>query len=334
LKTSVKILLGVLLPAGLFFLLSGAWIWHTLYIPVKTGVKETLFVIEPGQSMKQIADNLESRNLIPSALVFRAYARYQKAAHRIPAGEHLVSLPASPVQILNQLRKGRIKLYRLTVPEGLTMEETAALAAASGFCGKEHFLSLCRDPDFITDLGIPSHTLEGFLFPETYFFQKTTRCRQVIEKMVTMFFTVYISQWKKRAEDLGFSLQEIITLASLIEKEAAVPSERPLISSVFHNRLKKGMRLQSDPTVIYGDPEFQGRIRTRHLQRKTDYNTYQMHGLPKGPIANPGAKAIEAALFPADSDYLYFVSRNDKTHYFSKTLAEHNRAVRKYQLNQ
>jgi UPF0755 protein len=245
-----------------------------------------------------------------------------------------VSLPASPVQILDQLRKGRIKLYRLTVPEGLTMEETAVAAADSGFCDMDHFLSLCRDPDFITDLGIPSHTLEGFLFPETYFFQKTTRCRQVIETMVAMFFTVVTDQWEQKAKELGFSLQEIITLASMIEKEAAVPSERPLISSVFHNRLKKGMRLQSDPTVIYGDPEFEGRIRTRHLQRKTDYNTYQMHGLPKGPIANPGAKAIEAALFPADSDYLYFVSRNDKTHYFSKTLAEHNRAVRKYQLNQ
>jgi UPF0755 protein len=172
------------------------------------------------------------------------------------------------------------------------------------------------------------------LFPETYFFPKSTRCRQVIEKMVTMFFTVVTAQWEKRAEELGFSLQEVVTLASMIEKEAAMPSERPLISSVFHNRLKKGMRLQSDPTVIYGDPEFEGRIRTRHLQRKTDYNTYQMQGLPKGPIASPGAKAIEAALFPADSDYLYFVSKNDKTHYFSKTLAEHNQAVRKFQINQ
>jgi UPF0755 protein len=145
---------------------------------------------------------------------------------------------------------------------------------------------------------------------------------------------VYSPQWHERSADLGFTLQQIVTLASMIEKEAAEPSERSLISSVFHNRLRKGMRLQSDPTVIYGDPDFDGRIRTRHLQRKTEYNTYQMHGLPKGPIASPGAKAIEAALFPADSEYLYFVSRNDRTHHFSKTLNEHNRAVRKYQLNQ
>lgn len=152
--------------------------------------------------------------------------------------------------------------------------------------------------------------------------------------MVATFFSVYTPQWHERADDLGFTLQQVVTLASMIEKEAAVPSERTKVSSVFHNRLIKRMRLQSDPTVIYGDPEFEGRILTRHLQRKTEYNTYQMHGLPKGPIANPGAKAIEAALFPADTDFLYFVSRNDRTHYFSKTLTEHNRAVRQYQLNQ
>ncbi|MEX1303497.1 MAG: endolytic transglycosylase MltG [Desulfotignum sp.] len=322
----------MLIPAGLFFLVSGAWIWHTLHTPVKTDDKETIFVIEPGQNLKQIAENLESRSLIPDALLFRVYARYQKAGTRIPAGEHLLTTPASPVQILDQLLKGRMKLYRLTVPEGLNMEETAATVAKTGLCGADRFLALCRDPEVITDLDVPSHTLEGFLFPDTYFFPKTATCRQMIEKMVATFFSVFTPQWRERTDELGFTLQQIITLASMIEKEAGVPSERALISSVFHNRLKKGMRLQSDPTVIYGDPDFEGRIRTRHLQRKTEYNTYQMHGLPKGPIASPGAKAIEAALFPADSDFLYFVSRNDKTHYFSKTLAEHNQAVRKYQL--
>lgn len=333
-KTGIKILLGILIPAGLFFLVPGVWIWYTLHTPVKTDDKEIIFVIEPGQSLKQIAQNLESRGLIPSVLLFRAHARYQKAATRIPAGEHLLRTPASSAQILDQLRNARIKLYRLTVPEGLNMEETASVAAKTGMCDADLFLALCWDPDVIADLAIPSHTLEGFLFPETYFFPKTTTCRQMIEKMVSTFFSVYTSTWEKRADDLGFTLKEVVTLASMIEKEAGVPSEQPLISSVFHNRLKKGMRLQSDPTVIYGDTTFEGRIRTRHLRRKTEYNTYQMHGLPKGPIANPGAKAIEAALFPAESDFLFFVSKNDKTHYFSKTLAEHNQAVRKYQLNQ
>lgn len=310
------------------------WLWHTLHTPVTTDNREIIFSIEPGQTLKQIADNLESRGLIPNAWIFSAYARYQKTATRIPAGEHLLYTAASPARILEQLLAGRVRLYRLTVPEGLNMEETAAVAAKTGLCDPDLFLTLCRDPDYISDLDIPSHTLEGFLFPDTYFFSKSTTCRQVIEKMVATFFAVYGSRWQERADDLGFTLQQVVTLASMIEKEAGVASERPLIASVFHNRLEKNMRLQSDPTVIYGDPEFEGRIRTRHLQRKTEYNTYQMHGLPKGPIANPGAKAIEAALYPAQSDYLYFVSKNDKTHYFSKNLAEHNRAVRKYQLNQ
>jgi UPF0755 protein len=333
LKTGIKILLGVLIPAGFILSVTGVWVWQTLHTPVKTDDREIIFVIEPGKNLKQIAKDLKSRELIPSVLLFRAYARYQKVATRIPAGEHLLSTPASPAQILDQLLKNRIKLYRLTVPEGLNMEETAAVVSRTGFCDMDRFLSLCRDPDFITDLDVPSHTLEGFLYPDTYFFPKTATCRQIITKMVTTFFSMYTPRWEERAEDLGFTLQQIVTLASMIEKEAGIPSERPLISSVFHNRLQKGMRLQSDPTVIYGDPEFEGRIRTRHLRRKTDYNTYQMHGLPKGPIASPGAKAIEAALFPAQSDYLFFVSKNDKTHHFSKTLAEHNQAVREYQLN-
>jgi UPF0755 protein len=318
----------------LFFSGTGVWLWHTLHTPLTTDNREVIFSIEPGQSLKQIADNLESHGLIPNAWLFSAYARYQKTATRIPAGEHLLSTAASPARILEQLLEGRVRLYRLTLPEGLNMEETAAVVAKTGFCDLDRFLTLCRDPHLISDLGIPSHTLEGFLFPDTYFFPKSTNCRQVIEKMVSTFFSVYSSQWQERADDLGFTLQQVVTLASMIEKEAGVASERPLIASVFHNRLEKNMRLQSDPTVIYGDPDFEGRIRTRHLQRKTEYNTYQMHGLPKGPIANPGAKAIEAALYPAQSDYLFFVSKNDKTHYFSKTLAEHNRAVRKYQLNQ
>lgn len=333
-KTGIKILLGVLIPAGLFFLITGIWVWHTLHTPVKGDDREIIFTIEPGQNLKQIAENLESRGLIPSVLLFRAYARYQNAATRIQAGEHQLFMPASPAQILDQLLKAQIKLYRITVPEGLNMAETASVVAETGMCEPDLFLSLCRNPDIIADLGIPSHTLEGFLFPETYFFPRTTNCRQIIEKMVATFFSVFSSEWEKRADDLGFTLQEIVTLASMIETEAGVPSEQPLISSVFHNRLKKGMRLQSDPTVIYGDPVFEGRIRTRHLQRKTEYNTYQMDGLPKGPIANPGAKAIEAALFPAESDFLFFVSKNDKTHFFSTTLTEHNRAVKKYQLNQ
>ncbi|HSL60492.1 MAG TPA: endolytic transglycosylase MltG [Desulfotignum sp.] len=331
-KTGIKILLGLTILAGLFFAGTGAWVWQSLNTPVKTGSREIVFTVTPGQSLNQISQALESSGLIPNAFLFSAYTRLQKAETRIPAGEHLLSGDLSPARILDQLLKGNFRLYRLTIPEGLNMDETAAIVAENGFCHRDDFLTLCRDPAFIADLNVPSHTLEGFLFPETYYFPTSATCRQIIEKMVATFFEVYTPHWQKKADDLGFTLQQVVTLASMVEKEAAVASERPLIASVFHNRLEKNMRLQSDPTVIYGDPEFEGRIRTRHLQRQTDYNTYQMHGLPKGPIASPGARAIEAVLFPAQSDYLYFVSRNDKTHHFSKTLAEHNRAVREYQL--
>ncbi|MFN2358529.1 MAG: endolytic transglycosylase MltG [Desulfotignum sp.] len=318
---------GLILGGG------GVWAWKMLHTPCSEDNTQIVFTIHPGQHLKQIAGALESQGLVSDALLFTLYARYKKAGTRLPAGEYLLRANLAPVQILEQLVKGKVKLYRLTIPEGLNMDETAALIAEAGFCDTKTFLDLSTDPEFIDHLNIPSHTLEGFLFPETYFFPKTTPCRQVITKMVDTFFTVFTPRWQERTKTLGFTLKEIVTLASMIEKEAGVAFEHPLIASVFHNRLEKKMRMESDPTVIYGDPDFEGRIRTRHLRRKTDYNTYQMHGLPKGPIANPGAKAMEAALFPAQSDYLFFVSKNDSTHHFSKTLAEHNRAVRKYQLN-
>lgn len=332
-KNSTKILLGLLILAGLFFSGTSLWVWRSLHTPASSDSGEKIFTIAPGQSLKQIAAGLASRGLVPDAFLFTWYARYKKAGTRLPAGEYLIPADLTPVQVLDTLLEGKVRLYRLTIPEGLNMNETASLVAAAGLCDTKTFLDLCMDHEFIAALAVPSHTLEGFLFPDTYFFSKSATCRQVIKKMVATFFAVFTPRWQERAETMGFSLQKIVTLASMIEKETGDASERPLIASVFHNRLEKKMRLQSDPTVIYGDPEFDGRIRTRHLRRKTDYNTYQMHGLPKGPIASPGAKAMEAALFPAQSDYLFFVSKNDTTHYFSKTLAEHNRAVRKYQLN-
>jgi UPF0755 protein len=302
----MRILTAILMAAGIILGAGGFWVWKKLHTPCSEDNTQIVFVIRTGQSLKQISNALESKGLVSDALLFTLYARYKKAGTRLPAGEYLLRADMTPVQILEQLVKGKVRLYRLTIPEGLNMEETADLVATAGFCDTKTFLKLCTDPAFIADLSVPSHTLEGFLFPDTYFFPKSTGCRRVIKKMVDTFFTVFTPHWQERVETMGLSLQEIVTLASMIEKETGDPSERPLIASVFHNRLEKKMRLESDPTVIYGDTEFEGRIRTRHLRRKTDYNTYQMHGLPKGPIASPGAKALEAALFPAQSDYLFF----------------------------
>lgn len=325
--------------AGIVFLIgAGAGLGYYravafLATPANPKGKNQVFVIEPGQGLNRIAANLASEGLIVNPLLFKLYAVYKKASGSLKAGEYLLSATLPPTRILDVLLQGKVRLYRITIPEGLNMDEIARLAANSGFCRAEIFLKHCTDPDFIAAVNVPSHTLEGFLFPDTYYFPKGATCKEIIQKMTATFFQVYTPEWRKRTKELGFTLQEIVTLASMIEKETGDARERPLISSVFHNRLKLKMRLECDPTVIYGDKDFKGRIRTRHLRRKTPYNTYQMHGLPKGPIANPGAKAIEAALYPVQSQFLFFVSKNDTTHQFSRTLKEHNRAVRKYQLS-
>ncbi len=306
--------------------------WSFLNTPVRPDSTTTRFIIASGESLTRIAENLKESDLISSAFFFSLYARHQNAAGSLQTGEYLFTNAHTPEEILFILRKGKVKLYRITLPEGLNMEETADVVARSGFCPREAFLALCRDADYIETLKVPSHTLEGFLYPDTYFFPVTAGCKDIISTMVTSFNRVFTEKWKERARELKFSVQDVVTLASIIEKETGKAFERPIISSVFHNRLERKMKLQSDPTVIYGDKDFRGRIRTRHLRRKTPYNTYVIKGLPLGPIANPGSAALEAALYPDRTDYIFFVSKNDRTHLFSKTLKEHNQAVRKYQL--
>lgn len=298
---------------------------------VQTGT-EKIFAIAPGQSLKSIAANLEKDNLVSNGDYFVWYAKFKKAATRLKAGEYLLSPSQTPERILTVLLSGKVKLYRLTLPEGLSIKEVAKQAEKSNLCTSEEFIALCKDKDFINSFGIEAASLEGYLFPDTYLFPRKTDCKTLVATMVNRFKTIFLPDWEKRAQKLGFSVYEIVTLASIIEKETGDASERPVISSVFHNRLKKRMRLESDPTVIYGIKNFDGNIKRKHLREKTPYNTYRIKGLPIGPIANPGALSIHAALYPDTTDYLFFVSKKDTTHYFSKNIHEHNRAVRKYQL--
>ncbi len=291
-----------------------------------------VFVVSSGQNLKTISQELEKNHLVTKADWFRLYARYRGVARDIKAGEYEMSTGLTPKEILDILVKGKERLIALSFPEGFTMDQVAVRAEQKGFCRAQDFSALCRDLDFVKKLGVPSHTLEGFLFPDTYFFPPHADCKTIIEKMVTTFFLKLPKGWKRNAYSMGFSLQEIVTLASMIEKETGDAAERPLISSVFHNRLKKRMRLESDPTVLYGIRNLGDRIRKKDLQRRTPYNTYKINGLPKGPIASPGFFSIKAALSPPDTPYLYFVSKNNRTHHFSKTLKEHNRAVYLYQI--
>ncbi|MBF0573095.1 MAG: endolytic transglycosylase MltG [Desulfamplus sp.] len=293
-----------------------------------------LIKIRHGESLSNIAKKLETSAIISNQYLFMILARYKGDSKNIKAGEYEFSNKDIPENILDMLVRGKVKLYKITIPEGLNIKEIAEIVEKAGFGTSEDFIKNATDKIFISSLGIEADSLEGYLFPETYFFPTETNHKKIISSMVHHFNKVFTPDWKDTCKKLGLTIHEIITLASIIEKETANSAERPLISSVFHNRLKRGMRLESDPTVIYAIPNFNGNITKKDLLAPTPYNTYLINGLPSGPIANPGKLSIEAALFPPKSDFLFFVSKNDSTHYFSKNIKEHNLAVRKYQLNQ
>ena len=300
--------------------------------PVGTAVLEKLFTVPPGQGLKQTADALRHDGLVSDALRFTILARLDKKDKLLKAGEYFFSTAMTPREILGQMVEGRVYLYRLTIPEGYNLVQIAAAVSAAGLESEKTFLDAARNPDSARSLGIEADTLEGYLFPDTYYFPRGLDSATIIATMVKQFRAAFKPAWEQQAKAMGMTVHEVVTLASIIEKETGAPEERPLISSVFHNRLKKGMRLETDPTVIYGIPDFDGNIKRRHLETHTPYNTYKIKGLPPGPIASPGALAMEAALFPAQSDYLYFVSKKDGTHQFSTTIKAHNAAVKKYQL--
>lgn len=233
--------------------------------------------------------------------------------------------------ILEKLLTGRVVLHPVTIPEGYNLAQIAEVLAGQQVTDVKEFSKLVRDRPFITTLGIEADSLEGYLFPETYSFPRQAKARDVIKAMVDGLHRVWSADLQEQAARMKLSLHQVLTLASVIEKETGSKDERELIAAVFHNRLRKKIPLQSDPTVIYGLQAFDGNIHKRDLSVMSPYNTYRVQGLPPGPIASPGAHSLRAALFPAQASYLYFVSRNDGTHQFSSTLAEHNQAVEKYQ---
>ena len=294
--------------------------------------KQVIFAVAPGENFDQVTARLASQSIITSPLKFKLLARWRGDDKKLKAGEFILTSAATPVQVLDALVRGKTYLYRLTIPEGYNARQIADEIAAQGLGDSATFMALVFDPKIAKAYGITAKSLEGYLFPDTYFFPKGVTMQTIIHKMVSRFKTQFEPGWIERAKELNLSVHEIVTLASIIEKETGVPEERPIISSVFHNRLKKKMRLESDPTVIYGIKDFDGNITRRHLKTPTPYNTYTIKGLPPGPIASPGKEAIKAALYPQKTSYLFFVAKKDHTHHFSTTVQEHNRAVHKYQL--
>ena len=289
-------------------------------------------VILPGQNLSTIANYLNNTGIIKNPVKFKLLARIKGCDKKIKAGEYLLSSSMPPIKILETIASGKVRLYKITIPEGYNLKQVASIISKAKLGTKEDFLKAATDSSFAYKQGINAETFEGYLFPETYYFPKNITPEKIITTMVERFRSIFNRKWEKRAKDLNLSIHQVVTLASIIEKETGVSFERSVISSVFHNRLKKMMRLESDPTVIYGLKNFDGNITRKHLATQTPYNTYTIKGLPLGPIANPGSKAIEAALYPADTDFLYFVSKKDRTHKFSANIKNHNKAVRRYQL--
>ncbi len=300
--------------------------------PAGFETKNRVVNIPSGQTFSVTTDILFKAGIIKNPFKFNMVARLKGYDKQLKAGEYILSASMPPIKILEKLVKGTVKLYKLTIPEGLNIYQIAGLVAKEGFGEQNVFIESATDAAFARASGITAGTFEGYLYPETYYFPKDVSTKTIISSMVKRFWLVFRSEWKERSKQLGFSIHQVVTLASIIEKETGAPFERPLISSVFHNRLKKKMRLESDPTVIYGLKNFDGNLNRKHLETLTPYNTYKIRALPPGPIANPGQESLEAALYPADTKYIYFVSKKNSTHQFSTNLKDHNQAVRKYQL--
>ncbi len=282
--------------------------------------------VRKGDSFAQTAQRLERQQVVRSSLYLRILGRLRGLDTRVQPGDYRLSDAMKPGDILKKLASGEVDACKFAVPEGYSIYQLAELAARQGLFSREVFLSACRDKRLLAEFGIPAKTVEGYLFPGTYLVGFHMDERGLLTEMLREFRRRNRGLEQASAE-AGLTPKQVVTLASMVEKEAVRPQEKPLIASVFRNRLKIGMPLQSDPTAIYGVRAFGGTVTKQDVQRQSPYNTYRIRGIPPGPIGNPGVDAIKAVLQPAHTDYFYFVARKDGTHQFSRTLAEHNQGV-------
>ncbi len=323
------ILLGVSFCFVLVMLLALAFGYYAVTPKDREG-QARVFVVRHGASLKQVALELQEKGFINNRYLFMLWGKLLGYSKKIKSGEYRISSAMPPVNILAVLAKGAIITHTVTIPEGYTMRQIAKLLDQKGIVPAQEFLRVCNDPKVVASYGIKGKSLEGYLYPDSYQFSRGLSAKKVVDVMLHRFKEM-VASYMDRIKEKGMTLHEVVTLASIVEKETGLSRERPLIASVFLNRLKRGMRLESDPTVIYGIKNFNGNLTRKDLVRRTPYNTYIIRGLPPGPIANPGIESIHAVLYPAESSYLYFVSKNDGSHYFSSSLTEHNRAVARFQ---
>ncbi|GMV21117.1 MAG: aminodeoxychorismate lyase [Acidimicrobiia bacterium] len=314
----------------------GWWAWQQLGTPYRGYTGEEVFVdIPQGSGVTTIGNRLYDAGVIAHPLLFRAAARVSGKERQLQAGEYRFAGATTPYEAVDRIARGDVYTRAVTFREGLTIWETADVFAAAGLGTREDFLREAQDPSRIQSLDPEARSLEGYLFPDTYQLPRSTGAAGVVDAMVAGFLRAFDEDLRAAARDRGMSLREVVTIASLVEKETAHPPERPIVSAVYQNRLKIGMGLQCDPTVIYAlrlAGRWDGNLTRENMRIDSPYNTYRYAGLPPGPIASSGRASLEAAVRPSDDKYLYFVSRNDGTHVFATTLAEHNRNVHQWQI--
>jgi UPF0755 protein len=314
---------------------AGILIFFVLLINYSTSSidnKNTTVIVDipTGSSFVKLTEILNNAGMIKNRIFFYSLVTTRQAFRSIRAGEYEFSTSMTPFDVIDKLLRGEIKTYRVTVPEDFSVKEIAARLMEYKLIDEKSFFELAVNKEFLKAQGIEADSIEGYLFPETYYFDRSMSTRQIMRNMVNEFWKKVTPAMLDRANKLGFSVQEYITLASIIGKESGDSAEKPLISAVFHNRLKRKMPLQSDPTAVYDLENFSGPVLRSHLKRNSPYNTYIISGLPPGPIANPGLDSLKAALYPANVNYLYFVSQRDGSHFFSSSLDMHNLAISRY----
>jgi UPF0755 protein len=326
----MRVLLGLALAAMLSAAALAAAVFYELRRPGPVLDAPVTITVTKGDRLADVARDLREQKLLRFALPLVAWARATRQDRNIRYGEYLISTRQTPLELLARLTGRPDPPHPVTVPEGLSVREVVSLLAGAGFGSEESFHCLLDDPAFLDAESLPAIGAEGYLFPDTYAFAREESPELILKTMIERFHEVSGAAFARRAAELGLTEHQAVTLASLVEEETAVPDERRLVAAVFVNRLRKGMPLQSDPTVLYGREDGDRRIRKKDLRRPTSHNTYTMVGLPPTPIANPGRAALEAAVDPAPVDYLYFVARGDGSHQFSSNLTAHNAAVARY----
>ena len=315
---------------------AAAWVYVGTRQPYRGYSAPEQFVeIPPGTGTRAIGERLVASGVVRDAMTFRAALWMSGKATRLKAGEYRFAAPDTPMGVIDKIARGDVFVVPLTIPEGLTIAEMSKVYESKGFGPASTFVAAARDATSVRALDPLARDLEGYLFPDTYPLPRHTEATRLVRLMTDAFARALSADLRAAATARGLSIRQVVTLASIVEKETANPSERPLVASVYENRLRIGMALQCDPTVIFAlehAGRYHGNLRHDDLSFDSPYNTYRYPGLPPGPIAAPGLASLEAVVHPADSDYLYFVSRNDGSHEFATTLSEHNRNVQKYQV--